>query len=147
MMELGSPRILPGCSVLPPMEESDDMARPTNKPTRKPSKASKPKGKRKKTAGRFDVINAFADFTLAKLDRADIAVWLLLWRDTKPNGIATTSQVDLARRAGTSTRTVERVIAKLGKLGLVTMVRRGGVRQGASSYRIHPLAGKITRHG
>lgn len=143
-MNLDAP-ILPGCSVLPPMKESEGMARPTNKPTRKPPKAGKPKGKRRKTAGRFDVINAFADFTLAKLDRADIAVWLLLWRDTKPNGVAVVSQADLARRAGTSTRTVERALGKLRDLGLVKMVRRGAVGRGASAYCVSPLTDKMTR--
>jgi hypothetical protein len=40
-----------------------------------------------------------ADFTLSALTRAEIAVCLLLWRDTKSDGTAQTSQADLARRA------------------------------------------------
>ena len=124
------PRILPGCEVLPPMNP------PT--PTRESSKAEKPK-RTKATAGRFAVLNAFADFTLRTLDRTGIAVWLLLWRDTKADGLAKTSQADLARRAGISDRTARRAIDRLQRAGLLSVVHRGGLRRGISTYRIHPL--------
>ena len=92
-----------------------------------------------KPTGRFHQINNFADFTLATLDRAQIAVWLLLWRDTKPEGLARTSQTDLARRAGVSARTVERAVKSLAAAGLLTVVYRGGLRKGPSKYRVHAL--------
>ena len=67
------PTILPGCSVLPPMEP------PRPRTTSNNSKAEKPKRK-KQTAERFGVINAFVDFTLGSLTRNEMAVWLVLWR-------------------------------------------------------------------
>jgi hypothetical protein len=97
----------------------------------------KPAGR--KTAGRFAVLNAFADYTLAALTRSELAVWLLLWRDTKPNGVAHTSQADLARRAGVNVRTVKRTVASLYRRGLVVLVYRGSLRRGPSTYRVMPL--------
>lgn len=91
------------------------------------------------TRNRFAVLNAFADFTLRTLDRTSIAVWLLLWRDTKADGLAKTSQADLARRAGISDRTARRAIDRLQRTGLLSVVHRGGLRRGVSTYRIHPL--------
>ncbi|MFO0809697.1 MAG: hypothetical protein U0746_13820 [Gemmataceae bacterium] len=56
------------------------------------------------TRDRFAAVNAFVDVALAALGRAEVAVWLILWRDTKPDGTARTSQADLARRAGSNVR-------------------------------------------
>jgi hypothetical protein len=91
---------------------------------------SKPKGERS-SRGRFQCINAFLDVTMAGLDRAELAVWLLLWRDTKPDGLARTWQGDLARRAGCNPRTVRRALAALQRAGLVSVVRQGGLNRGA----------------
>jgi DNA-binding MarR family transcriptional regulator len=88
---------------------------------------------------RFRTLNAFVDFSLAGLSRADIAVWLTLYRDTR-EGIAHTAYNDLARRAGLNRRNVGRAIRRLEKLGLLEVVRRGGLRRGPSSYRCRPLA-------
>jgi hypothetical protein len=88
---------------------------------------------------RFHAINAFLDVTMARLDRAELAVWLVLWRDTKPDGLARTSQGDLARRAGCNPRTVRRALAALQKAGLVSVLCRGGPNRGLSVYRVRPL--------
>lgn len=112
------PRILPGCKVLPPMNPPRPRTASTN------DKAEKPK-RTKETAGRFAVINAFADVTLAELDRSEIAVWFLLWRDTKPDGLAKTSQADLARRAGVTERTARRAVGSLQRAKLLTVTYRG----------------------
>ena len=92
-----------------------------------------------KAKHRFAILNAFTDMTMKELGRAEMAVWLLLYRDTKPNGLARTAQADLARRTGTTTRTVERAVNSLERRGLLTVVRRGGLRRGPSSYRVHAL--------
>src|SRR5262245_26378046 len=92
---------------------------------------------RKGTGKRFQVINTFADFTLAGLDRAEVAVWLLLWRDTRPDGLARTAQTDLARRAGCSTRTVRRALKSLERAGLVVVAYQGGLNRGLSVYRVN----------
>ena len=120
------PRILRVGEEPPPLRSDDD--RPT-----------KTKPKRKAAAGRFQTFNAFADATLADLGRAEICVWLLLWRDTKADGLARTSQADLARRAGIGERTARWAIGRLRCAGLLTVARRGGIRQGPSAYRVSPL--------
>ena len=96
--------------------------------------------KTNKTAGRFQTINTFADFSIADLSRAEIAVWILLWRDTKSNGVARTSQADLARRAGVNVRTVGRAVKNLCQKGHLKIVHRGGFGRGTSAYRVRPLA-------
>ena len=108
--------------MLDPMEPEPATAKPRAK--------TSPKRK-----DRFAEINAFADVSMRELTRAEIAVWLLLWRDTKPNGLAKTSQVDLARRGGLSDRAVRSAITKLRKLGLLNVVAKGRTGR-ASTYRV-----------
>jgi hypothetical protein len=118
--------------IIPVGAEPPPLEPVATKVPRRPAR-TKDKGK---TGQRFQVINAFTDFTLAKLDRAEIAVWLILWRDTQPNGLARTSQADLARRAGCNARTVRRALQSLQKAGLVLIVRQGGWNRGLSVYRV-----------
>src|SRR5690242_3669922 len=99
-----------------------------------------PKGKTKgQTVGRFQMLNAFVDNTLAELSRAEIAVWLILYRDTKPNGTVRTAMTDLVRRAGCSRRAVVSAAKTLEKLGLLKVLFRGGLHRGPSRYRVRPL--------
>ena len=105
---------------------------------RSPGNASKTKGK-PSSRGRFESINAFIDKTLATLERAELACWLILWRDTKPNGLARTSQDDLAHRAGCNPRTVRRALARLEKKGLLCVVTQGGWPRRLSVYRVLPM--------
>lgn len=97
------------------------------------------KATKRQAGDRFETLNTFVDFSLRELTRAEIAVWLLLWRDTKPDGLAKTSQVDLGRRAGLHLATVKRTVATLCRRGLLTVVRRGTLRRGPSIYRVRPL--------
>ena len=129
------PRIIPVGAELPPMEPRPGRS---HKPT--PGKANEPKGKTgMRSAGeRFRTLNNFVDFTLADLSRAEIAVWLILYRDTR-DGTARTGMADLARRAGCSRRHIVRAVLRLEKLGLLKVVHRGGFRRGASRYRVNPL--------
>ena len=94
---------------------------------------------RRTTGDRFAVLNAFVDCTLAGLTRNEIAVWLVLYRDTKPDGTARTGQTDIARRAGISARSVRRGIEGLLRKELAKRVYQGGIGRGASAYRIRPL--------
>jgi hypothetical protein len=96
---------------------------------------------RVKLHGRFAVINRFVDYAMANLSRAEVCVWLVLWRDTKPDGLVRASQADLSRRAGTNVRTVKRAMRALGEAGLISIVRRGGLRQGPSIYRVRAAPG------
>jgi hypothetical protein len=129
------PRIIPVGGELPPMEPRPER---TRKPT--PGKASEPKGKaaRRSVGERFRVLNNFVDFTLAELSRAEFAVWLILYRDTR-DGTARTRMADIARRAGCSRRHIVRAVQRLEKLGLLKVVQRGGFRRGASRCRVSPL--------
>lgn len=121
---------IPGCQVLPAMESANDEPLAGD--------GTGAKQQPKKTGGRFTVLNTFVDFAMGGLSRANMAVWLVLYRDTK-DGIARTGQTDIARRAGVCTRTVKRAIRQLEQMGLVTVVRRGGLNSGVSSYRVRPL--------
>ncbi len=129
----GRPPVLPGCSVLSPMEPPR---------TRQGNANGKAGEKPKRTAGagdRFATINGFVDFTLGGLTRNEAAVWLVLWRDTK-DGTARTAQTDIARRAGINRRTVIRILGKLESTGLLRTVHRGGFNRGMNVYRVLPLA-------
>jgi hypothetical protein len=120
--------ILPPDAVLRP--DDDEEA---------PSPASATKPKRQSRSERFAVLNAFTDFALANLSRAEIAVWLVLYRDTR-DGTARTSYDDIARRAGLNRRNVGRAIRRLEGRGLLKVVHRGGLRQGVSRYRVRGLS-------
>jgi hypothetical protein len=127
------PRIIPVGEEPRPM----DGPAPSGRPHR-----GKPKGKptdgKSKAGERFAVLNAFVDSALTGLSRAEIAVWLVLYRDTR-DGTARTSYDDLARRAGINRRNVGRAVRRLECLGLVKVVHRGGLRRGASRYRVRGL--------
>jgi hypothetical protein len=71
--------------------------------------------------------------------------WLALFRDTKPDGLAQTGQADLARRGGAHAGTIKRAIARLRRLGLLTVVFRGSLRRGPSTYRVHSLTSLTDR--
>ena len=123
--------VLSGCSVLPPMET------PTH-PTASSRKASQPAKKSAETTNRFLELNAFVDASMAELSRAELATWLVLWRDTK-GGTVRTSMQDVARRIGASKRAVVDAVAGLTKRGLLNVVYRGGMRRGMNVYRVNSL--------
>ncbi|MCX7410761.1 MAG: hypothetical protein NTZ32_22020 [Planctomycetales bacterium] len=128
----GRPPVLPGCSVLPPMEPP--RPRPgasTSKGTEKPKRTAV-------TSNRFGELNAFVDCSMADLSRAEALTWLVLWRDTK-NGTVRTSMTDVARRIGTTRRAVVDAVPKLEKRGLLFVVYRGGLKRGMNVYRVQPM--------
>ena len=96
---------------------------------------SKAKGPAKE---RFALLNAFVDFTMGELPRADIIVWMILYRDSK-QGAARTAQADIARRGKINRRTVGRSLRRLASRGLLTIVHQGGFRRGVSLYRVRGL--------
>jgi DNA-binding transcriptional ArsR family regulator len=95
----------------------------------------KPESAKSKAGERFAVLNAFVDCALADLTRAEIAVWFVLFRDTR-DGTARTSYDEIARRAGINRRNVGRALRRLEGRGLVKAVHRGGLRRGVSRYRL-----------
>jgi len=137
--------ILPPDAVLRP--DDDEIAataaarQAAARQAARPTPATKPK--RRNRSERFAVLNAFVDFGIAdaKLTPAEALVWLVLFRDTKANGLARTGQTDIARRAGLSVRGVKKAIRTLTAKGMVRVLNRGRLNVGPSVYRVHP-----TRH-
>lgn len=129
-----APRMLAGCDVLPAMEPASPIVYQTN------GTSENLQAKTKKGSERFHTFNNFVDFTAGTLSRCDLLVWLILFRDAR-DGMARTSQSEIARRAGMSDRTVRRALKKLASRGLVKVVRQGGINRGTSSYRVFPLDG------
>jgi DNA-binding transcriptional ArsR family regulator len=95
--------------------------------------------KSKAGRGRFGVLNQFVDQTIRRIDVAAVLVWIVLFRDTKPDGLARASQKNIAERIGRSVRTVYEAVRQLERAGLVTVVRRGRLNGGVSVYRVRPL--------
>ncbi|HEY1191517.1 MAG TPA: helix-turn-helix domain-containing protein [Gemmata sp.] len=112
--------VLLGAAMLPPVE-----APAGTKP--KPARA---------TQNRFGEINGFVDYTMERLTPTALKVWLVLWRDTKPNGLARTGQSDLARRSGVTDRAVRNALHELCNDGLLKVVRRGRAGAGPTTYRV-----------
>jgi len=142
----GTPRVKPGLGALPPMKRQPAAARPVGRGKANATnatgdnatsgKANDPK--HTTTAGRFGTLNAFVDCSLAELSRSEIAVWMVLYRDTR-DGTVRTSQENVARRSGTSVRHVKKAMASLTAAGLLTVVFQGGLNRGPSRFRVNPL--------
>lgn len=113
---------------LPPMDDAEPMPPP-------PAKSSPGKSQ---TGERFRVLNSFVDCTMGDLSRAEIAVWMILYRDTR-DGSARTSMTDISRRAGCSCRAVVDATRRLEKRGLIKVIHRGGIHRGSSRYCVRPL--------
>lgn len=128
-------RVLPPGAVLPPLVAGDagDDA-PTRPAGRKGGRTHARRSRRH--SGRFAVLNGFVDGVMGTLPRAAALVWVCLWRDTKPDGLARTAVTDLARRVGGDRRTVLRALRLLTDRGLLEVVRRGGLGRGLSTYRV-----------
>lgn len=131
---------LRGCDVLPPMSSpsapvEDDAAR------RHPGARSEAVGApttKGRAAGRFGVLNRFADDGARLVDTTAQACWWILYHETKPDGLATISHGRVADCIGVDRKTVTRATKRLEQAGLLTVVRHGGWRRGPSTYRVHP---------
>ena len=88
---------------------------------------------------RFEMLNAFVDAGMADLSRAELAVWLILYRDTKRDGTARASLDDLARRGGMNRQTASRAVGRLARRKMLQVIRRGGLNRGPSAYRVFPF--------
>jgi DNA-binding MarR family transcriptional regulator len=88
---------------------------------------------------RFEMLNAFVDTGMADLSRAELAVWMILYRDTQRNGVARASLDDLARRGGMNRQTASRAVGRLALRRMLQVIRRGGLNSGPSAYRVFPF--------
>ena len=128
-------KVLPPGAVLPPLVTPDaGKGAPTRPAGRKGGRTHARRSR--KHSGRFAVLNGFVDARMGTLPRAAALVWVCLWRDTKPDGLARTAVTDLARRVGGDRRTVLRALRLLADRGLLDVVRRGGLGRGPSAYRV-----------
>jgi DNA-binding MarR family transcriptional regulator len=87
-----------------------------------------------KADNRFIILNEFVDCTMATVSATEALVWFVLYRDVR-DGIATTSQSEIARRIGKSERQVRRLLNKLIESGTVSIIQRGGKGR-PSRYRV-----------
>ena len=128
------PPILPGCSVLPPMDA------PAADNDRHHGHQDKAKGKpgRRQTTDRFALLNAFVDVGMVGLSKVEAMAWLVLYRDTR-DGTACTSEESIATRVGCSKRAVAKAVGRLRRFGLLVQVFKGGINRGPSRYRVLPI--------
>ena len=127
------PPIIPPGETLPPLRTDAERHR------RDESDRGSTRPRRHRD--RFGVLNGFVDCSMAGLSRAEALAWFVLYRDTR-NGTARTSHAAIARRIGTTRRTVTGAVGRLRRRGLLTLVYRGGLNRGASVYRVRPLPGE-----
>jgi hypothetical protein len=73
---------------------------------------------------RFRILNDFVDLGLAQLSRSEIVIYLILFRDTKSNGLARTSLSELVRRGGMSIRQASRSLNALIQRGAVRLIQK-----------------------
>lgn len=93
---------------------------------------------KRRSRHRFEILNAFVDEGMGDLSRAELAVWMILYRDTKLTGTARTSLDDIARRGGMDRQTASRAVGKLERRKMLQVVKRGGLNLGPSTYRVFP---------
>ena len=98
------------------------------------------RSKKRQSLLRFEMLNSFVDKGMRHLTAHQSAVWLVLFRDTRPNGLARASVDDIARRAGLGRRTVLRSLRRLEELRMLRVASRGGLNRGPSAYRVFPFA-------
>ena len=123
----------PGVTMAPLPSPAAEVAH--TRPLAKAARSGQ-RGGRQRHPGRFDTLNGFVDARMGSLSRGAALVWLCLWRDTKPNGLARTGVEDLAGRIGGNRSTVLRALRVLVDEGLVEVVRKGGIGRGPSVYRV-----------
>jgi hypothetical protein len=85
----------------------------------------------------FQNLAAFVDEGVRTLSRSELATYLILIRDTKPDGTARAGLDDLAERGGMSRWAASRAVRSLVAKGVLRIVRRG-VPGKATLYTIFP---------
>lgn len=92
-----------------------------------------PKSRPSVNGSRWAVLNEFIDLRMADLPRAEVSVWMVLFRDNR-GGVSSSGTTDIARRAGLSVRHTHRAIQSLIDRGLLRRLYRGGLGRGVSKY-------------
>ena len=98
-----------------------------------------PKSKQVYYRAWFKNLAGFVDDGVRSLTRSELAVYLILMRDTKPDGTARAGLTDLATRGGLSKRSASRSVQSLIGRGVLQVVRHG-VSGKPTVYTIFPTA-------
>ncbi len=101
---------------------------------------AKRRKKNPQSAERFKTMNEFADLSAKSVSTTAQAAWWILFRETKPSGLASVSLSQLAESIGMKRRTAIYAIQELERGGLLSVVKRGNAKTGSSIYRIHGTA-------
>lgn len=97
-------------------------------------------GRDRRPQDRFRVLNAFVDEQMCSVSPNAAKAWFVLYRDTKPDGLARTGLSDMAARMGCSVSTAKRAVRELRKRNLVTPVRKGAPGRGPNVYSVNATA-------
>jgi hypothetical protein len=100
------------------------------KATTKPAASPEPSG------NRWAALNAFVDAVLADATEAETRVWLVIFRDVKPGGLARIGMTDIACRTGMTRRAVVNAVAGLKKRGVIEVTSRGSINGNPNTYRV-----------
>jgi hypothetical protein len=87
----------------------------------------------------FQNLAGFVDDGVRMLTRSELATYLILLRDTRPDGTARAGLDDLAKRGGMSRWAASRAVRSLVAKNVLTIVRRG-VPGKPTLYTIFPPA-------
>lgn len=131
-------KILPGCSVLPAMKETEPVNNCTPEVTSDSCGRRQTKLKNISHGRRWKMLNTFIDTTASSLSKTDAMVWMVLFRDTQGK-VATTAQSYIASRLNISRRTVVRSLDRLKRLGLINIVSNGGLNGRMNKYIVQAL--------
>jgi DNA-binding MarR family transcriptional regulator len=88
----------------------------------------------------FQNLAGFVDQGVRTLSRSELAVYVILLRDTRPDGTARAGLDDLAERGGMSKKSASRAVGSLVAKGVLTIVRRGRVGRPTLYTVFPPLA-------
>lgn len=67
-------------------------------------------------------------------------VWFIIYRWAQPDGKASVTCAQIEDSTGMCSRTISRAVKELKERKLLKVLKRGGVKQGATLYRIFPYA-------
>lgn len=90
---------------------------------------------KRKNAHRFYDLNDFVDVSMQDLTRAEMAVWLSLFRSARDRTVRL-SREQIAATSGCSVKATGQAIQSLIAKKLIRQTVRGSINRGPSTYRI-----------
>jgi hypothetical protein len=97
-----------------------------------------PAQKRRASARRFEILNAFCRRTSRTLGLAESKTWFHLYQHARPDRTVRVSVNKLAEEMGLHRRTVIRSLRGLRTVGLLSLKERGGPGMGPTTYKLWP---------